>query len=158
MRLLLATAITAAIVTSFAYADDTVPLKPGVWQYKSIPCADTTVVDVRPRLETMGQTKFSAQDFQQSGVQVTFATALGIDPLFPQSHAGVTHYQDTPGNNVMIAERPGDRVQVCFLGWPKPTQSCDPDKDSRGRTYRVYDYRQHASYDGMNSEHDCGGA
>ncbi len=44
----------------------------------------------------------------------------------------MTHYQDTAGNNVMMAEKKGDKVQVCFLGPPAPTQYCDPDKDPRG--------------------------
>jgi hypothetical protein len=47
---------------------------------------------------------------------------------------------------------------VCFLGPPAPTVYCNPDQDARGRTYRVYDYRQKQQYNGINSEHDCGGA
>ncbi|MDQ2680090.1 MAG: hypothetical protein M3Y21_03585 [Candidatus Eremiobacteraeota bacterium] len=141
-----------------ASAQDAPQYKPGAWHFRSIPCADSAVIAVTPRLQNEGQKFFTAQDFEQSGVQVSFKTKLGIDPAYPNGHAGVTHYQGTPGNGIMIAERPGDRVQVCFLGAPAPTLSCDPDKDPRGRLYRVYDYRQHASYDGFNSEHICGGA
>ncbi len=157
--------IRAALLTMLVFLANMSPvpgqepaMKPGVWHYRSIPCVDTTVIDVRPRLGTLNQRVFTAADFEVSGVQVTFATHLGVDPLFPREHAGVTHYQNTAGNDVMMSERPGDRVQVCFLGPPTPTQFCNPDADARGRTYRVYDYRQHASYAGSNSEHDCGGA
>ena len=58
----------------------------------------------------------------------------------------------------MIAEHPGDRVQVCIVQIPPPTKYCNPDTDSRGRVYRVWDYARKAQYAGMNSEHDCGGA
>ena len=69
------------------------------------------------------------------------------------------------GNDVMQAERPGDRVQLCLAGFPLPRVDpsthrveCNPDSDARGFTFRVYDYRRHAAYIGMNAEHDCGGA
>jgi hypothetical protein len=133
-------------------------LKPGPWHYRSIPCTDTTVRAVTPRLAASGQTTFTAQDFAQSGVVVVLNTHLGLAPAFPSTYAAVTHYQNATGNDVMTREHAGDRVQVCFLGWPTPTQACDPDTDSRGRSYRVYDYRRHASYDGGNGEHTCGGA
>jgi hypothetical protein len=152
-------AITAALATSHVAAAQSTPDdRPGPWHYRSVACADTTVTKVVPRLGREGQTTFSAADFKASGVVVFFASRLGVDPLFPQQHATITHYQDTPGNSVMTAERPGDRVQLCFLGGPAPTKYCDPDQDDRGRLYRVYDYRQRASYAGMNDEHDCGGA
>jgi hypothetical protein len=144
--------------TQCALADDDPQYVPGPWHYRAITCVDTTVNLVTPRLGTLGQTTFTAADYEQSGVEVTFNTGLGIAPLFPGGKAVVVHYQDTPGNDVMAAERPGDRVQVCYLGGPAPTVHCNPDKDSRGRTYRVYDYKHHKQYWGMNSEHDCGGA
>jgi hypothetical protein len=150
----LVVAILLHASSAHAQAQDTVPEKPGPWHYHSLPCVDTTVVSVTPRLQSEGQKTFTAQDFESSGVQVAFATRLGAGNY----HAGIVHYQNTAGNDVMMAERPGDRVQVCFMSAPAPTKYCDPDKDSRGRVYRVYDYRQHASYQGMNSEHDCGGA
>jgi hypothetical protein len=151
--------VLAAITPAPTYAQDQEPqYKPGPWHYRSIPCADSTVIRVAPRLQLVGQTVFTADDYEQSGVQVEFARRLGVDPAFPSGHASVTHYQGTVGNDVMTGERPGDRVQAGFLGYPAPTTTCDPDKDSRGRTYRVYDYRQRASYVGWNSEHICGGA
>jgi hypothetical protein len=138
---------------------DTDPGYPnGPWHYRAISCVDTTVSQVVPRLTGGDQTKFTAADFQQSGVQVTFNTGLGVQPLFPNDKASVVHYQDTLGNTIMVAEHRGDRVQVCFLGGPAPDQYCNPDKDDRGRQYRVYDYAQRKQYWGMNSEHDCGGA
>lgn len=150
-----------AFVSSFPvaiFAQNEPPLKPGVWHYKSVPCVNTTVFSVRPRLQSVGQKTFSAADYEQSGVVVVLKTELGVDPARPGGHASVTHYQNLDGNDVMMSERQGDRVQVCFLGAPPPTQFCDPDRDPRGRMYRVYDYRQHASYSGWNSEHACGGA
>jgi hypothetical protein len=115
-------------------------------------CVDTTVRSVTPRLGT--GTTFTRQDFINSGVDVTFNTHLGV----PSGWASVVHYQQTAGNNVMMNERAGNRVRVCFLGGPKADQYCHPSTDPRGRKFSVYDYRQHASYSGINSEHDCGGA
>jgi hypothetical protein len=140
-----------------ALADDPGYL-PGPWHFRAMSCVDTTVVSVTPRLGTAGQTSYTAADFQQSGVAVTFNTGLGMQPLFAHGLASVVHYQDTTGNAIMAAERRGDKVQVCYLGGPAPTKYCDPDKDDRGRNYRVYDYRQRAQYWGGNEEHDCGGA
>jgi len=131
---------------------------PGAWHFKSVPCVDTTVRLVVPRLSASAQGTFTARDFVQTGVDVVFNTYLGSDPAFPHMWASIVHYQDTPGNDVMVREHSGDRVQVCFLSRPAPTLVCNPDKDSRGRIFRVYDYRQRAQYWGMNSEHDCGGA
>lgn len=146
------------------------PPLPGPWHFRSIPCLNATVLSVTPRLYTLNQRVFTVRDFEQSGVVVTFKTRLGVDPALRlpsdipaqfralAGYADVTHYQNVEGNDVMTSERRGDIVQVCFLGPPIPTKSCNPDKDARGRLYRVYDYRQHASYEGWNSEHACGGA
>jgi hypothetical protein len=130
---------------------------PGAWHYRSVACVKTTVTSVEPRLVAEGQTKFSAQDFE-NGVDVRFKTHLGADPAHPHMFASVTHYGGLPGNEIMFRERPGDKVQVCFLSRPAPTDGCNPDQDERGRVYRVYDYRQHEQYSGMNTEHGCGGA
>jgi len=156
----LALAVVASIAVSVspAGAQNDIQYLPGPWHFKSIPCVDTTVVIVTPRLGNEGQTTYPKQQFIDTGVAVWFNTTLGSDPADKPSRAGVVHYQDSRGNNVMMAERKGDKVQVCFLGAPAPTSSCDPDKDSRGRTYRVYDYKQKQQYNGLNSEHDCGGA
>lgn len=141
-----------------SFADEDPGYKTGPWHFKSVSCVDTTVTEVTPRLENAGQTTFTAKDLQDSGVIVSFKTGLGVVPLFAKGYAEVVHYQGETGNGVMAAEHAGDRVQVCFLGGPAPTQYCDPDKDDRGRRYRVYDYQQQKQYWGMNSEHDCGGA
>lgn len=141
-----------------AGAQDAVKYKSGPWHYRSIACVDSTVKSVTPRLGNAGQTTYTRNDFLQSGVAVTFNTRLGADPVGPPGFAGVVHYQGTAGNTVMMAEHRGDRVQVCFLAAPAPTDYCNPDSDSRGRLYRVWDYRQKAQYSGTNSEHDCGGA
>ena len=141
-----------------ALADQDRGYLPGPWHFKAVSCVDTTVLSVTARLGAAGQTTSTAADFKQSGVAVTFATQLGVVPLFAKGNAAVVHYQDTPGNDIMAAEHPGDRVQVCFLGGPAPTAFCNPDKDARGRNYRVYDYKARQQYYGMNEEHDCGGA
>lgn len=130
---------------------------PGVWHFRSVACVVTTVKLVEPRLVGGDQTKFTAQDFE-SGVNVVFNTTLGSDPAHPKMLASVTHYQDTVGNNIMMKEHAGDKVQVCFISRPAPAAGCNPDEDGRGRVFRVYDYRQHAQYAGQNGEHGCGGA
>jgi hypothetical protein len=148
--------LTAAGSVSAARAQDQ-QYAPGLWHYRSVECVDTTVKVVEPRLTGDGQKTFTARDFQESGVLVEFNTFLGSDPA-NHSRAAVTHYEGTAGNNIMMRERVGDKVQVCFLSRPAPTAYCNPDEDGRGRVFRVYDYRQRAQYSGMNSEHDCGGA
>jgi hypothetical protein len=161
MKRVLSLVVVACIAASAAVpaaAQNDIQYKPGVWHYKSISCVDTTVAAVTPRLGTDGQTTFTKQDFLSTGVQVTFNTTLGSNPAAAPAYASVVHYQKSPGNSVMMAEKKGDKIQVCFLGPPAPTTECDPDTDPRGRTYRVYDYKQKQQYNGINSEHDCGGA
>jgi len=153
----LALTATFALTLAPALAQQDDPFKAGVWHYRSIPCVDTTVVSVTPRLGNPGQTKFTTQDFQQTGVSVTFKTTLGSDPAMAPSQVTVTHYQGSADNKYMQGEHPGDKVQVCLVSVPPPTQYCDPDKDPRGRIYRVYDYRQKVQYSG-GSQHGCGGA
>ena len=134
----------------------TAPLSVATKTSTPITCVDTSVRDVQPRLVEYGQKKFSSQDFQASGVVVDFDTYLGSTPAQPKVLAAVTHYQGED-NAVMLRERPGD-VRVCFLSRPQRGEGCNPDKDTRGRMFSVYDYRQRAQYSGMNSEHGCGGA
>lgn len=139
----------------------------GPWHFRSIPCSDAVVKEVGPRLAEPHQTVFTAKDYEQSGVTVVFRHPQPWHYLgsLVTTQTIVTHYQDMPGNALMRVERPGDRVQICLTGFPLPLMDpsthhvlCDPDKDPRGFTFRVYDYRRHAAYIGMNSEHDCGGA
>jgi hypothetical protein len=123
----------------------------------SAPCVDTTVRSVAPRLTSDDPNEhYTHQDFVESGVNVTFNTKIGR-PMGKQ-WAEVVHYGGVSGNNVMMNEHPGDKVRVCYLGGPQRDAACNPDEDSRGRVFSVYDYKQHASYSGINSEHDCGGA
>jgi len=130
---------------------------PGVWHYRSVACVNTTVKSVQPRLTAEGQTSFTAQDFE-SGVEVVYDTHLGSDPAHPEMLASVTLYGGLPGTEIMMKERAGDRVQVCFISRPAPTVDCNPDSDVRGRVFRVYDFKQQAQYYGQNTEHGCGGA
>jgi hypothetical protein len=157
MRALLAVAIVLVLASTPARADQPDPYVSGPWHYRSIPCVDTTVVSVTPRLGNPGQTKFTAEDFKETGVSVTFKTTLGSDPAQAPAPVSVTHYQGDPDNAFMVAEHPGDKVQVCFLSTPAPTQYCDPDKDPRGRLYRIWDYVRHHQYSG-GTQHGCGGA
>lgn len=144
-RIIASTLIACLVCAAIpAGAQDAPSYKLGPWHYRSVSCVDTTVKAVTPRLVNAGQTTYSKQDFLQSGVEVVFNTRLGADPAVPSALAGVSHYQNSAGNSVMMAEHPGDRVQVCLVKVPMPTKSCDPDADSRGRVYRVWDYRQKA--------------
>jgi hypothetical protein len=156
--ILVSAMLSVSVINMSAALAQDVQYVPGVWHYRSVACVNTTVRAVEPRLTGGDQKTFTVQDFEQSGVEVEFNTTLGSDPANPNMRAAVVHYQNTPGNKIMMKERRGDKVQVCFLSRPAPEVYCDPDKDSRGRTFRVYDYRQRAQYSGMNSEHDCGGA
>jgi len=139
----------------------------GAWRFKSVPCVDGVISGVTPRLGREGQTRFTAQDYQTSGVvtRVRLLRPTAFVAGVTLTSAGVTHYQGTEDNDVMAAEHPGDRVQVCLMSFPTPTYDatrrqyiCDPDRDSRGWTFRIYDYRQHAAYYGSDTQHPCGGA
>ncbi len=127
----------------------------GPWHYATIHCVETTVKWVGYRLYDY-KTHEPSRD---SGSAVTFSTRLGLEgsqgPNAPSVRAGVTKYGTDP---IIAAERAGDKVQVCLLSIPEPSRWCNPDRDSRGRKYRVYDYRQKAAYVGENGEHYCGGA
>jgi len=59
---------------------------------------------------------------------------------------------------VVLRERLGDRVQLCYLGHVEGADVCHPATDDRGRLFRVYDYRLHAAWSATNSQHMCGGA
>ena len=147
--------------TAMANVDDNV-LQGGAWHFKSVQCTDTTVAVVEPRLKYPGQ-QFTKEDFR-AGVYVGFNTGLGLSNIFPREHAAVATYSGYgPQAALMMAEKRGDKVQVCFLESPLPyflngRLGCNPDVDSRGRTYRVYDYHRRAAYYGGNSTHGCGGA
>jgi hypothetical protein len=137
----------------------------GPWHFRAVTCLDTRVTAVEPRLvETGEHPPYRPESFKRSGVVVTFASGLGVRPLFPKAFAAVLHYDGDTANDVMVAEKPGDRVQLCFLGGPAPTVGangaigCNPDTDPRGRQYRVWDYAQRKQYVGYNAEHLCGGA
>jgi hypothetical protein len=137
-----------------AAADPEPDYLPGPWHYHAITCVDTTVVSASPAVAAPGKATIAPNATNL----VTFDTGLGIVPLFPSGKASVIRYVGDAGSDIMSAERAGDRVQVCYLGGPAPTQSCNPDKDERGRSYRVYDYRQQKQYWGYNALHLCGGA
>lgn len=91
-----------------------------------------------------------------SGFYVGFKTRVGVEK-FPEAHAAIVDRGAEPGS-VIARQKVGDRVQVCLVSQPKKDEYCDPSKDSRGRIYRVYNYRLKAAFDGMNANHYCGGA
>jgi hypothetical protein len=158
MKRILATASCAVLLGPVAAAAQTPdPGLRGPWHYLSVACVDTTVYSVIPRLTVPGQRTFTKADFKNAGVEVEFNSYLGMGPAFPKMRAMVTHYELEDGDGLMMEERPGDKVQLCFLNGPTPGPGCNPDKDPRGREYRIFDYKRHASYDGWNEEHGCGG-
>jgi hypothetical protein len=136
--------------------------------------------DARCVKTTVATTGNDIANDPSSGIVVTFASNLGVEHI-PQARAGVVdrstylqhstfeyklqtsvlEWQVAPNgvpNPIAAAERAGDEVQLCLIAVPEPTIACDPLTDPRGRTYRVYDYRQHAAYSDTNSNHACGGA
>lgn len=90
----------------------------------------------------------------RSGVYAVFRSKLGMEQ-FPNTPAAVVVRSPDP---VMAQQKVGDKVQVCLVNFPEPGDFCKPDKDSRGRIYRVYNYRLKAAYTGPNANHLCGGA
>jgi len=157
--------VAAVADTTAADEQERMSLSGGAWHAgKLVPCADGVVTSVHARLEESGPS--GPQRFD-SGVAVEIK--LPTIPIFlngrPFSTAAVVHYDGDRGNKVMESEKRGDQVQVCLVSFPTPTRDpqtgrviCDPNVDSRGIVYRIYDYRRHAAYMGPNSQHGCGGA
>jgi hypothetical protein len=92
----------------------------------------------------------------ESGIYAEFDSRLGVE-TFQDRTARVVD-RSSPVNTVMDAQAVGDKVQVCLVAFPETAYRCDPKKDSRGRFYRVFNYRLNAAYMGPNSGHLCGGA
>lgn len=110
-----------------------------------------------PCLGKEGQKTVARQRFIDTGVSVTYATKLGPAPIYPNEYASTTHYQGIACYTAMMKERPGDRVQMCFVGGPAPTKYGNLDSDDRGRQFCVWDDNRKARYWGSNAEHSCGG-
>ncbi|MER3434426.1 MAG: hypothetical protein C4288_13615 [Leptolyngbya sp. ERB_1_1] len=91
-----------------------------------------------------------------SGSYAQFKSRLGVTQ-FKDATAAVVDRSAAP-NSVLAKQQVGDRVQVCLVGYPNKDQYCNPDRDPRGRYYRIYHYRQKAEYSGTNGDHLCGGA
>lgn len=108
---------------------------------RPISCVETTFRSITDRF---GKPVGSQLNFPTAGMDVTFANRVTLVAYSV--------------SEVAFRERPGDRVQLCFLGHVEGTQGCMTAADSRGRVYRVYDYRLHAAWTAMNSQHACGGA
>ncbi|MEA2787120.1 MAG: hypothetical protein QOF71_3224 [Candidatus Eremiobacteraeota bacterium] len=64
------------------------------------------------------------------------------------------------GYSPLMQIRRGDRVQVCLVYVPviERTSRCRPAHDTRGRWYRVFDYRLRRAFTAPNANHGCGGA
>jgi hypothetical protein len=91
-----------------------------------------------------------------SGIYVMFKSKLGVTK-FKEQTAQIVDRSIAP-TSLMAKQKVGDKVQVCLLSTPPKDRACNPDKDPRGRYYRVYNYRQQAAYTGTNGNHLCGGA
>jgi hypothetical protein len=96
------------------------------------------------------------EDQPDSGVYVEFATNVGVE-TFKGEKARVVDRSATAGS-LLDQQKVGDKVQVCLIGSPPADESCNPQKDPRGRVYRVFNYRQKSAYSGTNANHLCGGA
>lgn len=106
-----------------------------------ISCVETKFKSMTDRF---GKPVGSQANFPTAGMTVAFANGVRLIAYSV--------------SDVALRERAGDRVQLCFLGHIEGTQGCITAADSRGRLYRVYDYRLHAAWSAMNSQHTCGGA
>jgi hypothetical protein len=91
-----------------------------------------------------------------SGSYAQFKSKLGVTQ-FQNITVSVVDRSAAP-DSVLAKQQVGDRVQVCLVGYPASNQYCNPNRDPRGRYYRIYNYRQKAEYSGTNGNHLCGGA
>jgi hypothetical protein len=96
------------------------------------------------------------KDEPNSGIYITFKSTLGVSNFKGES-AAVTDRM-MPLNSVIAKQKVGNKVQVCLISTPSKERFCNPEKDSRGRFYRIYDYQLKAAYVGTNGNHLCGGA
>lgn len=160
-------AVAVAFLPLRALAD--IQLHSAPLKSSSVPCVQTTVESV----------KVYQTGAEEPAVAVEFNTNLGV-AHFPNMKASIddeglyvpssTGWADSSSrqalpNPIALQEHAGQKVQLCLMRVPKPDPSCTrdfgcchPDRDWRGRVYRVYDYRLRASYESYNSHHDCGGA
>jgi hypothetical protein len=165
LTILLVHNATPAMAQSESDEDRAETLAGGAWHAGPfVPCADGKVTSVHPRLD---EPKVNGVITFESGVAVEMALPTAPRFLNGQAfhEATVVHYDGDPSNKAMQGEKPGSRVQVCFIAFPTPTHDpktgqvfCDPNNDPRGMTFRVYDYARHVAFMGPNSQHGCGGA
>ncbi len=134
-------AVLLVAQSSTAYADD--PMETNPQPYR---CEDSTITEVGTYFK----------DDPKSGFYAIFQSTLGVQN-FPNTHASVVDRsarQDSP----IAKQQVGDKVQICLLYTPTKSSDCDPNKDRRGRIYRIYNYRLRSAYQGWNANHGCGGA
>jgi hypothetical protein len=127
--------------TPLARADDPTETNPQPYR-----CEDSVITKVGNYFE----------DDPTSGFYALFASKLGVEN-FSDSRAAVVD-RSAGQDSVMAKQRVGDKVQVCLINTPEAGYGCNPNKDPRGRVYRVFNYRLRGAYSGWNSNHGCGGA
>jgi hypothetical protein len=127
--------------TGTALADD--PLESNPQPYR---CEDSVITKVGSYFE----------NDPTSGFFAIFQSKLGVES-FSEAYAAVVD-RSAGADSTLAKQKVGDKVQVCLIGSPPKDQYCNPDKDSRGRFFRVYNYRLKAAYAGTNANHLCGGA
>ena len=144
MKLLKSTLIAASLLLSqisVVRADEPTETDPQPYR-----CQDSVVAKVGTYFE----------NDPNSGYYAMFQSKLGVEQ-FPETQAAVVDRSAQPGS-VLAKQKVGDRVQVCLIYSAPLSQDCNPNKDPRGRIYRVYNYRLRGAYTGWNANHFCGGA
>ncbi len=130
-------AAAAVLATAPVTAGDLDQADPGL--VSPVTCAGTAITKINDRHQKpIG----SNPDDLAEGMLISFASGVAL-----------VAYETSL---VAKAEKPGDRVQLCFLGQIQHAGQCRPEIDDRGRMYRIYDYRQRAAYTIINSERPCG--
>jgi hypothetical protein len=102
-------------------------------------CVDTVVTEAHD----------PTGDAMVDGGSITFHDS--IDPKDEVSGVYVP-----PGDYAVASA--GDRARVCLISVPTKDDRCDPDKDTRGRLFLVYDLAKNEAEVYSNAEHGCGGA
>jgi hypothetical protein len=67
-------------------------------------------------------------------------------------------HSEVGSNRVWGMTKIGDHVQVCLIARPARDETCNPDVDTRGQTYYVYNYRLKGAFIETTGLHFCGGA
>lgn len=144
--------VTALVLTAsfmsqlgLAFADEGLQMSGSSYNSIPIKCLDTKITAIR-----------HPQWLANLGTWNMLGGMYGSETFGNQVMVSI--HTDPVDNRVWMQNKVGDKVQICLLSIPARTDRCNPDIDTRGRIYYVYDYRLKGAFIETTGEHYCGGA